>query len=142
MDKVLVLHGPNLNLLGQREPNIYGSLTLTEIDTCLTDLAQKLSMHVECRQSNHEGLLIDWIQKADEIFNGIILNAGAYTHTSFAIADAIRAIEIPVIEVHLSNIFARESFRHQSCIAPVVRGQITGLGVESYLLALIALSRL
>ena len=134
--KVLVLNGPNLNLLGQREPEVYGSTTLADIESMLQDRARSLSAQVECRQSNHEGELVEWIQSARGTFDVVLLNAGAYTHTSVALRDAIAACSIPTIEVHLSNIYAREEFRHKSLIAPVCRGQISGFGAHSYALAL------
>lgn len=140
---ILIVHGPNLNLLGQREPDIYGVNSLEEIDQELIELADQIGLQVECKQSNHEGAIIEWLHEAliNDI-DGIIINPAAYTHTSVAIADALSAIQIPTIEVHLSNIYAREEFRHKSLIAPYVIGQISGLGINSYLLALIALSRL
>ncbi|BAZ81629.1 type II 3-dehydroquinate dehydratase [Sphaerospermopsis kisseleviana CS-549] len=136
---ILVLHGPNLNLLGQREPGIYGSLTLEEINRLLAAEAQKLTAKVTPLQSNHEGVLIDTIHGALGQHEGIIINAGAYTHTSVALRDAIAAVNLPTVEVHLSNIYRREDFRHHSYIAPVVIGQISGFGVQSYLLGLQAL---
>jgi 3-dehydroquinate dehydratase-2 len=134
--KILILNGPNLNLLGQREPEVYGRLTLADIEARVRERALKLKVEVEFRQSNIEGELVNWIQAAKEKFEVIILNAAAYTHTSVALRDAISAVAIPTIEVHLSNVFAREEFRHNSLIAPVCRGQITGFGVNSYILAL------
>jgi 3-dehydroquinate dehydratase II len=139
MRSFLVLHGPNLNLLGEREPEIYGNLTLDEINRQLHDMGDQFQVEVRTLQSNSEGELIDAIQNARVWATGIILNAGGFTHTSVAIRDAIAAINIPVIEVHLSNIFARDEFRHHSMIAPVCLGSISGLGVHSYLLALLAL---
>ena len=136
---ILVLHGPNLNLLGLREPGIYGSTTLTQIDDSLKLDADKLKVKVESQQSNHEGILVDAIHKARELHSGILINAGAYTHTSVAIRDAISAVELPTIEVHLSNIYTREEFRHHSYIAPVAIGQISGFGADSYRLGLQAL---
>jgi 3-dehydroquinate dehydratase-2 len=136
---VLVLHGPNLNLLGQREPGIYGSTTLAEIDTLLVEQASHLDVKLSCLQSNHEGELVDAIQSAWGRDRGILINAGAYTHTSVAIRDALAAVNIPTVEVHLSNIYRRESFRHHSYIAPIAIGQISGFGAESYLLGLQAL---
>ena len=136
---ILVLHGPNLNLLGQREPGIYGSLTLEEINRLLAAEAQKLTAKVTPLQSNHEGVLIDTIHGALGQHEGIIINAGAYTHTSVALRDAIAAVNLPTVEVHLSNIYRREDFRHHSYIAPVVIGQISGFGVQRYLLGLQAL---
>jgi len=137
--KVLVLHGPNLNLLGKREPGIYGSQTLPDIDHLLQLEAQELDVEVSAYQSNHEGILIDKVQGALEAFDGLVINPGAYTHTSVAIRDAIAAVAIPTVEVHLSNIHKREAFRHHSYIAPVAIGQICGFGAESYRLGLQAL---
>ncbi len=136
---ILVLHGPNLNLLGQREPGVYGVVTLSAIDQSLEREAEALEVQVECRQSNHEGVLIDWIQDARGKFAGIVMNPGAYTHTSVAIRDAIAAVDLPLVEVHLSNIHKREAFRHHSYIAPVAVGQISGFGADSYRLGLHAL---
>jgi 3-dehydroquinate dehydratase II len=136
---VLVLHGPNLNLLGTREPEFYGSATLTEINDQLTALAQQMGSKVEALQSNHEGVLVDAIQGALNRHHGILINAAAYTHTSVAIRDATAAIKLPMVEVHLSNIYRRESFRHHSYLAPIAIGQISGFGVDSYYLGLQAL---
>ena len=136
MGKILVLNGPNLNLLGTREPEIYGSLTLEDINERLRRRAEAAGLDMECLQSNHEGVLVDAIQAAQGTMDYIILNAAAFTHYSIAIRDAIAAIDVPVIEVHLSNIHRREEFRHKSVIAPVVLGQIAGLGAESYMAAL------
>lgn len=136
---VLVLHGPNLNLLGQREPGIYGSVTLDQINRLLEEEGQKLQAKVSAVQSNHEGVLVDAIHAANGEHHGILINAGAYTHTSVAIRDAIAAVKIPTVEVHLSNIYQREAFRHHSYIAAVAIGQITGFGAESYRLGLQAL---
>lgn len=136
---VLVLHGPNLNLLGLREPGIYGSLTLDEINHLLEQEGQTLQAKLSIIQSNHEGVLVDAIQNALEQHQGILINAGAYTHTSVAIRDAIAAVNLPTVEVHLSNIYRREAFRHHSYIAPVAIGQISGFGSQSYLLGLQAL---
>ncbi|WP_110956230.1 type II 3-dehydroquinate dehydratase [Massilibacillus massiliensis] len=136
MNKVLVLHGPNLNLLGLREPEIYGSTTLADIDQMLMEEAKKAGVALEAMQTNHEGILIDAIQAANDKYDFIILNAAAFTHYSIAIRDAIAAIHVPVIEVHLSNIHKREKFRHNSVIAPVVVGQICGFGADSYFAAL------
>jgi 3-dehydroquinate dehydratase-2 len=138
--KCLVLHGPNLNLLGRREPHIYGSLTLAAIDRLLRDHARLRNVRVECRQSNFEGQLVDWLQTAEgQGFDGVVLNPGAFTHYSLALRDAVAAIAVPVVEVHLSNIHAREPFRHESVIAGAARGQILGFGTGSYLLGLDAL---
>lgn len=138
---VLVLHGPNLNLLGAREPGIYGSVTLAEIDSLLVAEGKQLQARVQAMQSNHEGVLVDAIQTAKGKHQGILINAGAYTHTSVAIRDAIAGVRLPTVEVHLSNIYQRESFRHHSYIAAVAIGQISGFGVESYRLGLHALLR-
>ncbi len=136
MQKILVLHGPNLNLLGTREPEIYGYTTLADINQMLCDRAAESGLAVDCFQSNHEGALVDAIQDAKGKYAFVILNAAAYTHYSIAMRDAIAAIDVPVIEVHLSNIHTREEFRHHSVIAPVVMGQICGFGVDSYMAAL------
>ena len=140
--KVLVLHGPNLNLLGTREPEIYGSLTLSDINTKLAERGQELGVGLKCFQSNHEGALIDALQEAKGWANGVIFNPGGYTHTSVALRDAISAIGLPVIEVHLSNVYAREEFRHASLISAVCIGKIVGLGWQSYTLALQALAEM
>ncbi|MBW4576667.1 MAG: type II 3-dehydroquinate dehydratase [Aphanothece sp. CMT-3BRIN-NPC111] len=137
--KILVLHGPNLNLLGRREPGIYGSVTLNDINRLLEEEGQKLQAKVSTLQSNHEGVLVDAIHDAQANYQGIVINAGAYTHTSVAIRDAIAAVNLPTVEVHLSNIYRRESFRHHSFIAPVAIGQISGFGADSYRLGLQAL---
>lgn len=136
MGKILVMNGPNLNLLGTREPEIYGSLTLADIHERLRQRANEVDLDIEFMQSNHEGVLVDAIQRARRTVDYIILNAGAFTHYSIALRDAIAAIDVPVIEVHLSNIHQREEFRHKSVIAPVVLGQIAGFGAESYMAAL------
>jgi 3-dehydroquinate dehydratase-2 len=134
-----VLHGPNLNLLGLREPEIYGSVTLAKIDRLLEIDAEKLQVGISCLQSNHEGVLVDAIHAAREKHQGILINAGAYTHTSVAIRDALSAVQISTVEVHLSNIYKREEFRHHSYIAPIAIGQISGFGADSYRLGLQAL---
>jgi 3-dehydroquinate dehydratase-2 len=136
---ILVLHGPNLNLLGQREPGIYGSASLAEINRLLEAQGLKLQAKLFFVQSNHEGVLIDAIHEAIGQHEGILINAGAYTHTSVGLRDAIAATNLPTVEVHLSNIYRREDFRHHSHIAPVAIGQISGFGVQSYLLGLQAL---
>jgi 3-dehydroquinate dehydratase II len=137
---ILVLNGPNLNLLGVREPKTYGSETLADIEEACLERAAALDLALDFRQSNHEGQLVDWIQEARESADGIIINAGAYTHTSIAILDALRACELPIIEVHLSNIFAREPYRHHSYISSIARGVICGFGAQSYILALDAIA--
>jgi 3-dehydroquinate dehydratase II len=136
---ILVLHGPNLNLLGLREPDIYGVSTLAQIDTQLIELGRSFNTEIESLQSNHEGILVDKIHAARNLHDGIVINAGAYTHTSIAIRDAISAVKIPTVEVHLSNIYQREAFRHHSYLAPIVIGQISGFGAHSYQLGLQAL---
>ena len=140
---IYVLNGPNLNLLGTREPEIYGSETLDDIAGALEDRARALDLTIDMRQSNHEGHLIDWLHEANaEGAKAVILNSGAYTHTSVALYDAVKAITVPVIEVHLSNPHARESFRRRSYVAPVARGTIAGFGALGYQLALDAAARL
>ena len=136
---ILLVNGPNLNLLGTREPDKYGSETLEEIEKHLQAEAKKHDIQLDCCQSNIEGEIVDFIQKANGIYDGVILNAGGYTHTSVSIRDAISAVELPVVEVHLSNINAREEFRKHSMIAPVCIGQISGFGAFSYNLGLLAL---
>jgi 3-dehydroquinate dehydratase II len=139
--KILVLHGPNLNLLGTREPGVYGRTTLAQVDAMLRDHAHRGGHRVECRQSNHEGQLVDWLQTAPrEGFAGVVFNPGAFTHYSFALRDAVAAIALPVVEVHLSNVHGREEFRRHSVIAAVARGQISGFGPRSYLLGFDALT--
>lgn len=140
--KVLVIHGPNLNLLGEREPEIYGRITLDEINRRILELAKELKIEVEFFQSNHEGEIVERLGQARKTFQAIIINPAAYTHTSVAIPDAIAAGGLPTVEVHLSNIYNREEFRHKSLTAPVVKGQISGFGPVSYLLALRAVSSL
>ena len=139
MPRILVLHGPNLNLLGTRAPEIYGSTTLDDINGMIAERAAEAGIETAFYQSNHEGDLVDAIQQANHKFDFIIFNAAAFTHYSIAIRDAIAAIDVPVIEVHISNIHQREEFRHTSVLAPVAMGQICGLGVESYLAALEAI---
>lgn len=139
---ILVIHGPNLNLLGTREPNIYGKVTLAEIDRELVDKGEALGVAVECFQSNHEGAIVDKIQQSHGYAAGLVINAGGLTHTSVSLRDAISPIKIPTVEVHLSNLYAREEFRHRSMLAPVCLGQIAGLGAIGYRLALEALARL
>ena len=136
MKKILIINGPNLNFLGTREPEIYGKFTLADIENKLKDFAKKIDVEIECFQSNHEGEIVDKIGGAKNNFEGIIINPAAYTHTSVAIRDAISSVGMPVIEVHISNIYSREQFRHNSFIAPVAVGQISGLGIKGYLLAL------
>ena len=139
---VLVIHGPNLNMLGTREPDIYGHQTLEEIDAALTAQADRLGLHIETFQSNHEGDMVDKIQQAHDSFHGIIINPAAYTHTSIAIRDALSLLKIPVIEVHLSNIYSREFFRRASMLSGVVTAQISGFGSQGYLLALDGLAQM
>ena len=137
---ILVLHGPNLNLLGTREPEVYGRATLAEVDRAIVAHATARGVHAVCRQSNHEGELVGWIQTAAaERFTGIVINPGALTHYSLALHDAVAAVPVPVVEVHLSNIHAREAFRHRSVVASAARGQISGFGPASYLLGIDAL---
>lgn len=136
---VFVLNGPNLNMLGQREPGIYGGKTLADIEAQCRHSAERLGFTLDFRQTNHEGVLVDWLHEAGSAAIGVAINPGAYGHTSIALHDAIKAISIPVVELHLSNIHAREEFRHRSMIAPVAKGMICGFGPTSYLLALEAL---
>ncbi|MCI0427446.1 MAG: type II 3-dehydroquinate dehydratase [Nitrospiraceae bacterium] len=136
MLRIRVIHGPNLNLLGTREQSIYGALSLDALDSAITKLAEELAVKVDVRQSNSEGELVTWIQEARTGYDGIIINPAAYTHTSVAIRDALAAVGLPTVEVHLSNIHQREEFRHRSYIAGVAIGQISGLGPTGYLLAL------
>ena len=147
MKKILVLNGPNLNLLGTREPAQYGHETLPDVVRLCEEAGAKLGIEVECRQSNHEGALIDWIHESGREVAagrllGVVFNAGAYTHTSVALHDAIKGASVPVIELHISNVHAREAFRHHSFISSVARGIIVGLGVKGYALAIEALARL
>jgi len=139
--KILVLHGPNLNLLGTREPGVYGKVTLAEVDRMIREHARRRGGSVQCRQSNLEGQLDDWLQAAQrEGFDGVVFNPGAFTHYSIALRDAVAAIKLPVVEVHLSNVHGREEFRRHSVIAAVARGQIAGFGPQSYLLGFDALT--
>lgn len=138
---IFILNGPNLNLVGEREPHIYGSTTLADIERFCREHAEKLGLAIDFRQSNHEGELVNWIQDARKRASGLILNAGAYSHTSIAILDALRALCVPAIEVHLSNPFARELFRQHSYVSLAVAGVICGLGVHGYLLGLDAIAR-
>lgn len=146
MTKVLVLNGPNLNLLGQREPAVYGSTTLADVEALCRDTGARLGVDVECLQSNHEGVLIDALHaagrgvKAGEVL-GVVFNPGAYTHTSVALHDAIKGAEVPVVEIHISNVHARESFRHHSYVSPAALGIVVGFGVEGYVLAMEGLVR-
>jgi len=142
MSKILLIHGPNLNLLGQREPEVYGKVTIEEINQDVKKEADAEGINVEIMQSNHEGEIVDIIGKAKDRFEGIIINPAAYTHTSIAIRDAISAAGIPAIEVHLSNIYSREEFRHTSLVAPVALGQISGFGKYSYILAIKAIAKI
>jgi 3-dehydroquinate dehydratase-2 len=146
MPKVIVLNGPNLNLLGQREPAVYGRATLADVEALCRDTGRRLGVDIECLQSNHEGVLIDVIQaagrgvKSGEVL-GVVFNPGAYTHTSVALHDAIKGAEVPVVEIHISNVHARESFRHHSYISPAAAGIVVGFGVDGYVLALEGLVR-
>jgi len=146
VQSILILNGPNLNLLGTREPAVYGATTLAEVETMCRQAARDAGFAIEVRQSNHEGALIDAIHAAGRAYKegsliGVVFNPGGYTHTSIALFDAIKAVEVPVIEVHISNVHARESFRHHSYISPAAAGTIVGLGVDGYLLAIEALAR-
>ena len=139
--RILVLHGPNLNLLGQREPDVYGRVTLAEIDADLTTRAKELGVEIDCFQSNHEGELVDRIQEAMGSAAGILINPAGFTHSSVALRDALTAVDLPVIEVHLSNVYARESFRQHSYVSPIALGVISGLGAQGYRFGLEALAR-
>jgi 3-dehydroquinate dehydratase-2 len=144
LKKIYVFNGPNLNLLGQREPAVYGSETLSDVEARCHAEAARLGVEADCRQSNHEGQLVDWIHEAGRAVKagealGVVFNAGAYTHTSVALHDAIKGAEVPVIELHISNVHARETFRHHSYLAPAARGCVIGLGTKGYLLAMQAL---
>lgn len=136
MPTILVVNGPNLNLLGEREPEVYGKTTLQDIENAMKALASELKLELDFFQSNHEGEIVEKIGQSGKTYNAVIMNPAAYTHTSVAIRDAVAACGLPVIEVHISNIYAREEFRHKSLIAPVASGQISGFGLNSYLLAL------
>lgn len=142
MPSILVLNGPNLNLLGMRQPEIYGATTLADIEALCRRTADELGLQLEFGQSNHEGQLIDWIHAARGVHDGIVLNAGGYTHTSIAIMDAVASVELPTVEVHMSNIHAREEFRHRTFLGKVSTGQIAGFGGTSYTLAIRALAEL
>lgn len=137
--RVLVLHGPNLNLLGRREPEVYGTQTLADIDAMLEAAAKELGVELETFQSNHEGALIDRIQAAMGVASGIVINPGGFTHTSVALRDALAGVSLPIVEVHLSNVYAREAFRHHSYVTPIALGVISGLGAPGYRYALDAL---
>ena len=136
---IFILNGPNLNLLGSREPDVYGTATLSDIEKLSANAAQKGSLSIDFRQTNNEGELVDWIQEARDSASGLIINAGAFTHTSVALLDALLALEIPIIEVHLSNLWKRESFRHTSYVSPAATGVICGLGAQGYVRAIDAL---
>jgi 3-dehydroquinate dehydratase-2 len=140
MWRLLVLHGPNLNLLGTRERAVYGETTLKDVNAAIEDAAKRENVRVEIRQSNAEGELVSWVQEAKDRFDGIVMNPGAYTHTSIALRDAVSAVEVPTVEVHLSNIYQREPFRRRSYIAAVALGQISGFGALGYVLAVRALA--
>ena len=142
MQKVLVIHGPNLNLLGEREPGVYGNTTFADLNRMILDRAEGLGLECEIFQSNHEGAIIDKLHAARNTFDGVVINAGAYTHYSYAIHDAIHDIRIPCVEVHISNIYARDEFRSHSVLSPVCGGTIAGFGINGYFLALQALSEM
>ncbi|NLH82337.1 MAG: type II 3-dehydroquinate dehydratase [Phyllobacteriaceae bacterium] len=139
---VFVLNGPNLNLLGLREPAVYGSTTLADVEVEAKAAGARMGLAVDFRQSNHEGVLVDWIHEARTRAAGIVINPGAYTHTSIALHDAVKAVDLPVIELHISNVFARESFRHHSYLSPVAAGVMCGFGTHGYVLALEALAKI
>lgn len=138
---IFVLNGPNLNLLGERQPEVYGRETLADLEAACRQEGEQSGLAIDFRQTNHEGVLIDWVQEARRSAGGLLLNAGAYTHTSVALLDALSVLTIPVIEVHLSNVFRRESFRHHSYVSPAATGVVAGLGFDGYRLALRALAR-
>ncbi|MFF2321281.1 type II 3-dehydroquinate dehydratase [Agrobacterium sp. NPDC058088] len=139
---IIVINGPNLNMLGKREPGIYGGKTLKDIENDCVNAGAELGFSVEFRQSNHEGVLVDWLHEAGERAAGVVINPGAYSHTSIALHDAIRAISTPVVEVHISNIHAREEFRHKSMVSPAAKGMICGFGPYGYVMALHALKNI
>jgi len=139
--RILVLNGPNLQLLGRREPDTYGRATLADVVELVGRAAEELGVQVDCRQSNHEGELVDWVGSAPEAGDGLVINPGAYTHTSVALRDAVAATGMPTVEIHISNVYAREEFRHKSFLAPVCVGQISGFGIAGYEWALRALVR-
>ncbi len=141
-DTIFIINGPNFNLLGTREPRLYGTQTLAEINATLEQRAKGLKLKIDSRQSNHEGVLVDWLNEAMAKANAVIINGGAYAHTSIAIRDALAALTVPIIEVHMTNVYAREHFRRQSLIAQVARGSIIGFGALSYVLALDAAAHL
>jgi 3-dehydroquinate dehydratase-2 len=142
LSSLLVLNGPNLNLLGTRRPEVYGSATLADVEKLCRAECERLGLRLDFRQSNHEGVLIDWLHEAGQAgtYVGVVFNPGAYTHTSIALHDAVEAVAVPVVEVHISNVHRREAFRHQSYIAPVALGSVIGLGVQGYVLAIQALA--
>jgi 3-dehydroquinate dehydratase-2 len=142
MIKILIINGPNLNLLGSREPEIYGSTTLSDVKRLCEKEASLIGVDIDFRQSNNEGEIVDWIHQARTGYGAIIINAGAYTHTSIAIRDALLGVDIPIIEVHISNIYKREKFRHHSYISDIARGMICGLGTHGYILALKAVKEI